>query len=99
MKSSKRTITIAVATVGLATLLTYAHAGQSLKLDFSDETVGAEPKSFVSVVGVWRSSALLGSLWASMRSAHGNGSPVRGPGRRTHPGVTRAEARSWRWPP
>src|SRR5258705_372049 len=27
---------------------------KSVKLDFSDETVGAEPKSFVSVVGVWR---------------------------------------------
>jgi hypothetical protein len=54
MKSSKRTITIAVAAAGLAALLTYAHAGQPLKVDFSDETVGAEPKSFVSVVGVWR---------------------------------------------
>src|SRR5262245_2702791 len=31
--------------------------GQSLKVDFSDETVGAEPKSFVSVVGVWRIEA------------------------------------------
>ena len=54
MKSSKRTITITVAAAGLAALLISAHAGQSLKLDFADETVGAEPKSFVSVVGVWR---------------------------------------------
>jgi hypothetical protein len=54
MTTSKRTTTIAIATVGLAALLTYADAGQSLKLDFSDETVGGEPKSFVSVVGVWR---------------------------------------------
>ena len=38
----------------LAALLTYAGAAQPLKVDFSDETVGAEPKSFVSVVGVWR---------------------------------------------
>jgi hypothetical protein len=54
MTTSKRTITIAAACVGLAALLTYASAAQSLKVDFSDETVGGEPKSFVSVVGVWR---------------------------------------------
>ena len=54
MTTSKRTITAAAACVGLAALLAYADAGQSLKVDFSDETVGAEPKSFLSVVGVWR---------------------------------------------
>src|SRR5438477_5033991 len=57
MKTSKRSLTVAVAAAGLAALLTYAHAGQPLKVDFSDETVGAEPKSFVSVVGVWRIEA------------------------------------------
>ena len=45
MTTSKRTITIAAACVALAALLTYAGAAQSLKVDFSDETVGAEPKS------------------------------------------------------
>ncbi len=55
MKPTTSTITIAVA--GLAALLSYASAGPSLKIDFSDETVGAEPKSFVSVVGVWRIEA------------------------------------------
>jgi hypothetical protein len=54
MKTSKHTARIAIASLGLAALLAYAYAGQSLKIDFSDETVGAEPKSFVSVVGVWR---------------------------------------------
>src|SRR5438045_3963231 len=54
MKTSKRSLTVAVAAAGLAALLTYAHAGQPLKIDFSDETVGTEPKSFLSVVGVWR---------------------------------------------
>src|SRR5437762_5872309 len=54
MKTSKRSLTVAVAAAGLAALLAYAGAVQSVKLDFSDETVGAEPKSFVSVVGVWR---------------------------------------------
>ncbi len=51
------TSTIAMAVAGLAALLSYAGAGPSLKFDFSDETVGAEPKSFVSVVGVWRIEA------------------------------------------
>jgi hypothetical protein len=55
MKPTTSTITMAVA--GLAALLSYASAGPSLKFDFSDETVGAEPKSFVSVVGVWRIEA------------------------------------------
>ena len=31
-----------------------AVAQQSVKIDFSNETVGAEPKSFLSVVGIWR---------------------------------------------
>lgn len=57
MKVAKSTITMAAACVGLAALLICANAGQSLKLDFADETVGAEPKSFVSVVGVWRVEA------------------------------------------
>ena len=38
-------------------LLSYSIAEQAVKIDFSDETVGAEPKSFVSVVGVWRIEA------------------------------------------
>ena len=54
MKITKRTIKTTVAGLGLAALLLSAHATQPLKIDFSDETVGAEPKSFVSVVGVWR---------------------------------------------
>jgi hypothetical protein len=37
----------------LASLLLAASA-QPLKVDFSNESVGAEPKSFLSVVGVWR---------------------------------------------
>ena len=54
MRTTKRAITVAVAGVGLTALLLSASAVQPLKIDFSDETVGAEPKSFVSVVGVWR---------------------------------------------
>jgi hypothetical protein len=54
MKAAQRTIIMSAACISLAASLTYANAGQSLKLDFSDETAGAEPKSFLSVVGVWR---------------------------------------------
>src|SRR2546428_1670145 len=36
-----------------AALLTSALASP-IKVDFANETVGAEPKSFVSIVGVWR---------------------------------------------
>jgi hypothetical protein len=35
-------------------LSSVAFAAQALKADLSNETVGAEPKSFLSVVGVWR---------------------------------------------
>src|SRR5215471_329475 len=54
MKTSKQTARIAIASLGLAAILAYAHAGESLKVDFSDDTVGGDPKSFLSVVGVWR---------------------------------------------
>src|SRR5262249_56233547 len=50
-------ISVAVAGVGLTALLLSAGAVQPFKIDFSDESVGAEPKSFVSVVGVWRIEA------------------------------------------
>ncbi len=45
--------TIAAA-FGLAALGLSAAARQAVKIDFADETVGAEPRSFLSVVGVWR---------------------------------------------
>jgi hypothetical protein len=49
--------TLAVASVGLAALLPSAVAAQPLKIDFSNETIGAEPTSLVSVVGIWRIGA------------------------------------------
>jgi hypothetical protein len=57
MNVNKSIATIAIASVGIVGLLSYAIAEQAVKVDFSDETVGAEPKSFVSVVGVWRIEA------------------------------------------
>jgi hypothetical protein len=54
MRIIQHAISVAVAGVGLTALLLSAGAVQPLKIDFSDETVGTEPKSFLSVVGVWR---------------------------------------------
>jgi hypothetical protein len=47
-----------------------------LKLDFSDETVGAEPKSFVSVVGVWRIESD-GRRWYRRQGARALRGPLR----------------------
>jgi hypothetical protein len=52
MKMVTRMIMLAAAAVVVLAL--GAKALEPLKVDFSDETVGAEPKSFLSVVGVWR---------------------------------------------
>jgi hypothetical protein len=57
MKTSTCTIATAIVGFGLAALLLRADAGQALKVDFSDDTVGAEPKAFLSVVGIWRIEA------------------------------------------
>ena len=57
MKIARSTITTAIACTGFAALLVCASAADSLKIEFSDDTVGAEPKSFLSVVGVWRIEA------------------------------------------
>jgi hypothetical protein len=52
MKLATRTIMFAL--TGLAALALSAKAMEPFKVDFSDEIVGSEPKSFLSVVGVWR---------------------------------------------
>ena len=57
MRLSKCTIATAIVGLGLTALLLRADAGQALKVDFSDDTLGAEPKSFLSVVGIWRIEA------------------------------------------
>jgi hypothetical protein len=54
MNIGKNIQTFAVVSIGLTVSLFCALAEQPLKVDFSNETVGAEPKSFLSVVGVWR---------------------------------------------
>jgi hypothetical protein len=54
MNINKVVGTIGIAVLGFSILALQAVAQQPVKFDFSDETVGAEPKSFLSVVGVWR---------------------------------------------
>jgi hypothetical protein len=57
MNVNKSIATLAIASFGIVGLLSYSIAEQAVKIDFSDETAGAEPKSFVNVVGVWRIEA------------------------------------------
>src|SRR5436190_1486925 len=69
----------AVTGLGMLATLLPALAQQTLKVDFSDETVGAEPKSFLSMVGVWRIDteankkvlAVDGRQWKEGQSAAG----------------------------
>jgi len=51
---SKHVRAFTMAAGSLLASLLLAAAAQPLKIDFSNESVGAEPKSFLSVVGVWR---------------------------------------------
>lgn len=48
---------ITAAALSIATFALPTTAQQAAKADFSSETVGAEPKTFLSVVGVWRIEA------------------------------------------
>ena len=57
MKISTCTIATGIVALGLTALLLRADAEQALKVNFSGDTVGAEPKSFLSVVGIWRIEA------------------------------------------
>jgi hypothetical protein len=52
MKRTHAIITLFCAVLGLSSIT--AAVQQTVKADLSSETVGTEPKSFVSVVGVWR---------------------------------------------
>ena len=52
MNRTHAIITLFCAVLGLSSLAVAAQ--QTVKADLSNETVGNEPKSFVSVVGVWR---------------------------------------------
>jgi hypothetical protein len=55
MQIGKSLRALSITVCGFAALvLPVVAAQQSMKIAFSNDTVGAEPKSFVSVVGIWR---------------------------------------------
>ena len=57
MSINKTIKLIALAGIGLAAGLNGAHAAEAVKINFSNDTVGTEPTSFLNVVGVWRIEA------------------------------------------
>jgi hypothetical protein len=69
----------AIAIVGFAALALPLAAAQGIKVDLSNETIGAEPKSLVPVVGIWRIEneggkkvlAVDGRQWKEGQSAAG----------------------------
>ena len=54
MTSQRMLLNIALCMSAFLSIASPAFAQQQVKVDFSNETVGAEPKSFLSVVGIWR---------------------------------------------
>src|SRR5205809_5880469 len=52
--NSKSVRAFVVSVIGLAALALPGLAAQPITIDFSGETVGAEPKALVPVVGIWR---------------------------------------------
>jgi hypothetical protein len=79
MNKTKTIAAISAGMVAIAGWATSVDAGEPIKLDFSTDTVGAEPKSFLSVVGVWRVDtekdkkvlAVDGRQWKEGQSAAG----------------------------
>jgi len=51
---NSRNIRAVISVLAVAALALPGFAAQPTKIDFSDETVGADPKSIVPAVGVWR---------------------------------------------
>src|SRR5262245_31837119 len=54
MTMNKRIRAMVISAVALAGLLLPVFAAQPLRIDFAADTSGAEPKSLVPVVGIWR---------------------------------------------
>jgi hypothetical protein len=54
LMNAKIIATLWAAGLGVAFCTSLAAAQQPIKLELSNETVGAEPKAFVPVVGIWR---------------------------------------------
>jgi hypothetical protein len=79
MSKARATVAAFASMWMLAALASSVSALQEVKIDLSDETVGAEPKSFLSVVGIWRIEqegsnkvlAVDGRQWREGQSAAG----------------------------
>src|SRR6266705_2414610 len=54
MTSQRMLLNIALCMSAFLFIASAAFAQQQVKVNFSNETVGAEPKAFLSVVGIWR---------------------------------------------
>src|SRR5436190_15344076 len=54
MTNQRMLLNIALCMSAFLSIANPAFAQQQVKVDFSNETVGAEPKAFLSVVGIWR---------------------------------------------
>ena len=54
MTSQRMLLNIALCMSAFLSVASPGFAQQQVKVDFSNETIGAEPKSFLSVVGIWR---------------------------------------------
>jgi hypothetical protein len=61
MTRRRLTQALLLAGVGVAAAMPATGAEPMQKFDFTDETVGAEPKSFLGVVGIWRIEAEAGN--------------------------------------
>src|SRR6476619_7882983 len=52
--NNRNIIALVASAIGFAALALPGLAAQTTTIDFSSETVGAEPKALVPVVGIWR---------------------------------------------
>jgi hypothetical protein len=79
MSKARATIAAFASIWMLAALASSVSALQEVRIDLSDETIGAEPKSFLSVVGIWwieqegsnKVLAVDGRKWREGQSAAG----------------------------
>src|SRR3954465_12559416 len=84
--TSKNIGAFVVFAIGVAALALPGLAAQPATIDFSSETVGAEPKAFVPVVGIWRIEndngknvlAIDGRQWKEGKSSAGIADKARG---------------------
>jgi hypothetical protein len=78
MSRTPRTLTLMICSIAVA-VVSGPLAAEQIKIDFSDETVGTEPKALVPIVGTWRIEsergntvlAVDGRQWKEGQSAAG----------------------------